>query len=278
MPAFVFLDTQAYEAESFNLESTHFRALAKHLESGRLKLVITDITRIEIGKRIDERCREELASLSKMRNKAGVLRSANRIQEMGLFSELHLDDASARLYRAANAFLDANDTIVIAAMDLDAEPVFERYFAMKPPFAPGPKRKEFPDAFVVEALIDWTNQQVEDLFVVSADGLFRTACQEGERLHPVENLGCLLDRVASDDAALVLFLRDRMKAHADQIGNDAKEDFENLGFHVQDEWGDAEVTITNIRLQGGTQSHRHLRKPDDRRVAFRCGLRGAPLL
>ena len=63
MPQFIFLDTEAYEAESFNTESTHFKALAKHLESRRLRLVITDITKTEVHKRIDKRCREELESL-----------------------------------------------------------------------------------------------------------------------------------------------------------------------------------------------------------------------
>ena len=164
-------------------ESTHFKALAKHLESGRLRLVITDITKTEVHKRIDTRCREELDSLRRIRKNARVLRSANSVQELGLFSDVNVDDASTQLRGAVDKFLDDHETTVVEAMAQDAEPVFERYFAMNPPFGPGPKRKEFPDAFVVEALSDWTDQQADNtLLVVSEDVLFRNALQEGERI------------------------------------------------------------------------------------------------
>ena len=40
----VFLDTQAFEAASFNFSSASFAALNKYRETGRLRLVLTDIT------------------------------------------------------------------------------------------------------------------------------------------------------------------------------------------------------------------------------------------
>ena len=251
MPQFIFLDTAAYEAESFNTESTHFKALAKHLESDRLRLVITDITKTEVHQRIDKRCREELDSLRKMRKKARVLRSASRVQQLGVFSNAHLDDAPTQLRGAVDKFLDDHETIVVQAMAQDAGPVFERYFAMNPPFGPGPKRKEFPDAFVVEALIDWTDEQADNtLLVVSEDVLFRKAIEESEQIEAVETLSVLLDRVASEDAALAAFLRTQIIGRLDSTKDRAKEEFESLGFHVKDEWGDVEMEITKIDLNG----------------------------
>ena len=251
MPQFLFLDTEAYEAESFNTESTRFKALARHLKSGRLRLVITDITKIEVHKRIDKTCKEELNSVRKTRNKARVLRSANQVQDLGLFSDVHPDAPPTQLRGAVDKFLDDHDTTVVEAMAAqNATPVFERYFAMTPPFGLGSKRKEFPDAFVVEALIDWTNQQAPNtLLVVSEDVLFRTACQESECIEPVATLGVLLDRVSSEDA-MAAFLRTQIIGRLDSIKNSAKEAFESLGFYVIDEDGDVELEVTQIDPNG----------------------------
>ena len=248
MPTFVFLDTQAFEAESFNTQSTHFETLAKHLKSGRLKLVATDITRTEVHGRIDSVCKEEIASLRKIKQKSRVLRSAHKIQELGLFCDLHLDSAQMNLHRAVDRFLDEHDATVIEAMAQNSKLVFKRYFAIEPPFAPGSKRKEFPDAFVIEALIDWISRQDGELFVVSGDAPFREACDEDERIKAFKDVALLLNHVASDDENLADFLRDQITGCLSQIENTAKQEFEGLGFHIDDEWGDVELKVTGMDL------------------------------
>ena len=229
---FVFLDTQAYEAASFNTESAHFKTLARHLKSGRLKLLITDITKTEVHRRINERCREELTSLKRLRREARLLRTANGLTDLGLFSDADLDNVPQLICRAIDTFLDDHDTTVIVATAQDAGSVFQRYFDMDPPFGTGTKRKEFADAFVVEALIDWADQQAELLFVVSGDKLFRCACQKGDHLDPVENISALLDNVASDNEKLAAFLREQLTGALDQITSIGKQEFEELGFYL----------------------------------------------
>lgn len=258
MTHLVFLDTQAYEMATFNMESAHFQALAKHLESGRLRLVITDITKAEVHRRIEKRCQEELAELTRLRKKTKVLRSAHKIEELGLFSDMGLDRVSCRLHRALDAFLDKHRAIVIAAMAHKANFVFEWYFAAKPPFGrEKAKSKEFPDAFVVAGLIDWTDQQSEDLFVVSADALLRSACRESARLKPLENISILLDRVTSDDAGLALaeFLRNQITGNLSAIESAAQAEFMALDFHVDDdEWEHyAKLTVTEMNLRRGPE-------------------------
>ena len=251
MPTFVFLDTQAYEAASFNMQSRHLRTLAKHLESGRLQLVTTDITRTEVHRRLDCVCKKELASLKKLKRTSRVLYSAHMIQELGLFCDTNLDGTQMSLHRAADRFLDDHNTTVIEAMAQDARPVFARYFATEPPFAPGPKRKEFPDAFVVDALLDWIQPRSGELLVVSGDGPFREACDRSGRIETFEKLIALLDKVASDDEVLADSLRDEILGQIGEIQDFAKQEFENLGFYLEDEWGDVELEITDIELYDG---------------------------
>ena len=80
--------------------------------------------------------------------------------------------------------------------------------------------------------------------------LFREAIGEGDRIEPVETLSALLNRLASGDAALAAFLRTPIVGRLDSIQDGPKEEFESLGFHVMDEWGDVEMEITKIELNG----------------------------
>jgi hypothetical protein len=121
------------------------------------------------------------------------------------------------------------------------------YFAQAAPFGSGEKRKEFPDAFVVEALAAWAEEDGDGLFVVSADELFRKACGKREGLRPEKELRDVLDQVVTDEK-LADFVRAQLTVHAATIAQTAKSDFEGLGFHVEDEWGDAKVGVTDINL------------------------------
>jgi hypothetical protein len=71
----VFLDTQVFETASFNLGSTTFAAFTKHLETGRLRLITTDVTVGEIRARIEKTVAVEVSAHRQFRNRARVLRS-----------------------------------------------------------------------------------------------------------------------------------------------------------------------------------------------------------
>lgn len=157
---------------------------------------------------------------------------------------------AASIHKAFDDFLGAHNATVIEATKQDASPIFEKYFAVKPPFGVGDKRREFPDAFTAAALCDWSDDQGVELFVVSADELFGEACDECHELYADKSLSAMLDHVASDDEELAGFLRAQIKEHLDEIKNRAKSAFEELESHLKDEWGDVEVTVTEIELYG----------------------------
>lgn len=242
----VFLDAQAYESASFNFESKHFAALAKHLESGRLKLVIADITKTEVHKRIDKNLESEFGTLEKVQKNSRVLRSSPLAA--AVLAPLDRQKVGASVHEAFEEFLDQHGAIEIAATDQEAAPIFEKYFAVEPPFGLGEKRKEFPDAFVVAALCEWADEESTELFVVSGDELFVKACSECDGLHGVPDLTALLDHVASDDEKLATFIREQVKKRLDDVKKSVTSKFQDLGFHVEDEWGDVELTVTSVDL------------------------------
>ncbi len=162
IPEAVFLDTQVFEGASFNFTSTSFAALSKHLESGRLRLVITDITIAEVRARIEKAVARELAAHGEFRKHARVLRSSSLPEVAGVLVELDAAAVTKSLREAFDEYLDQNKAEIIDTSEQDAGPVFEKHFAGAPPFGTGDKKSEFPDAFVIEALIERTeNNEAE---------------------------------------------------------------------------------------------------------------------
>src|SRR5438045_236949 len=76
IPEAVLLDAQAFENASFNFASKTFKALKRHLQLGRLRLVITDITVAEVKSRIAKNVEKEVAAHTKFAKVARVFRSS----------------------------------------------------------------------------------------------------------------------------------------------------------------------------------------------------------
>ena len=245
----VFLDTQAFEAASFNFASASFAALNKHRETGRLRLVLTDITVAEVRRRITEAVDREIKAHRTFRQQARVLKTA------GIEITLNELDAAAIVKSLSDAF-DAflTNAEIISTREQEAGPVFEKYFTGAAPFGLiKDKKHEFPDAFVIQALIQWTETCNKELLVVSGDDLFREGCAACSALHTKVDLAAVLDHVASHDEdgkKVAAFIRAQLVARAEQLGDEAKRRFQDLDFSVEDEWGEVEVSVTNVTLNG----------------------------
>jgi hypothetical protein len=201
----------------------------------------------EVRARILVAVAKELELQRKFRDNARVLKSATGTAIAAALAEQDATAIAGHLQKAFDEYLSKNDAEIIDTSKLVAGPVLAKYFAQVAPFGPGEKRKEFPDAFVVEALAAWQKKDGSGLFVVSADELFRMACGERAGLHPEKELRDVLDQVVTDEK-LAEFVREQLSAEAATIAQKVKTDFEGLGFHVEDEWGDAEVSVTDIKL------------------------------
>ena len=248
IPEAVFLDAQVFENASFNFKARSFLSFKKHLATGRLRLVITDITVAEVRARIEKNVQNETTAHQKFKKDSRVLRSSSLTDVAGTLVDLDAVGIIGDLQEAFADFLKKSKADII---DTSAHPigkVFEKYFAAKPPFGSGDKKSEFPDAFVVEAMIDWTKKKNADLFVVSGDKPLVEACEECPELHAKGSLVEVLDHVASDDKKVAEFIRSQLKDGAHVIAKEAKSQFEDLGFYVEDEDGDAEVEVTHTEL------------------------------
>src|SRR6202011_164673 len=82
---------------------------------------------------------------------------------------------------------------IICGSSIATGPIFDAYFAQKPPFGTGEKRKEFPDAFALAALEACCEENVEEFHVITTDGTVWVACDASDDLYPLEKLADFVD-------------------------------------------------------------------------------------
>ena len=244
----IFLDTQVFEAASFNFKTTTLASLEEQVEKGTVRLILTDITVLEVKARIEKTVLAQLEGFKKFKRNARVLRSSTLPE---VKAALDLDDKSviADLQQQFDGFIQRTKAEIIDTSALPAGPVFEKYFATKPPFGTGDKKSEFPDAFAVNGLVEWTKNNAELLYVISGDKPFRDACQPHKKLDGYVKLSTLLNRIIFADA-VAGFIRDQVLERIENIKEGAKQEFEDRMYYVDDEDGDAEMSVQSLELDG----------------------------
>ena len=244
----IFLDTQVFEAASFNFKTTTLVSLEEQVDKGNARLILTDITVLEVKARIEKTVLAQLEGFNKIKRSARVLRSST-LSEVKAVLDLDAKSIIVDLQQQFDEFIQRTQAEIIDTSELPAGPVFEKYFATKPPFGAGNKKSEFPDAFAVDGLVEWTKINSEPLHVVSGDQPFRNACQPHKRLDAYAKLSTLLNRIVFADA-VAGFVRDQILERIEDIKEAAEQEFEDRTYYVDDEDGDAEVSVQSLELDG----------------------------
>ncbi len=243
------LDTQVFVATAYGFGSKAFLSLKNHFASGRLRLVMTDITVREVHARIKQSVAEELVHQRTFVNKSAALFNSSIAAVKMSLTKFDPDDVAQDLSKQFDQFLKDTKATIIETDELSLGDVFDKYFKREPPFGNAEtKRNEFPDAFAIKALAEWAEEHDLQMFVVSKDELFQQACVEYPQLLSKGTISEVLDHVSSDDEQLAEFLRTETLKREKEIGIEVKKEFEDRYYYVEDEDGDAEVHLKTLKL------------------------------
>jgi hypothetical protein len=122
-----------------------------------------------------------------------------------------------RTFRALSLSLSVDwQAIEHDALALRAEPVFNRYFQRQPPFDDA-KSKEFPDAFVIAALVDWCATTSSTMYVVTRDKAMQRAAEASGLLFPVSELAELLEIATAAETPEIVDLVRRLLASPESV-------------------------------------------------------------
>jgi hypothetical protein len=236
----VHLDTEVFDAAKLNLTGNRFTKLQEHCEAGRARLLITTVTRREIGQHVRELVRSTVTALKKASVEWSFLRNIPTHNLHALVEKPDKKDLEDSMMAAFDAYLRRAQADTIDLANADAENIFDSYFNLKPPFSEGNKKSEFPDAFAIQALERWCENHDEMVYAVSGDRDWRNACASSKRLIHLASLDSFLDLVTQQQQALHEKVRELYATSMAKIIDAIKLDFSNRGFYVQGEQGEVE--------------------------------------
>lgn len=193
----VVVDTNAFIAANsdfLGIKSSLLPSFFTVIKEKELKLLIHPIIEKEIEKHIEDsslyrdyqNLKSDFHRCEKMVKFAGC-------DNKELFSKICDYDIKQELFQA---FKDNYLNACVLSYP-NPEKVFERYFAVTPPFSPtGKKKNEFPDAFVIESLKNYIEDHPNDvLLIVTNDNDWKTAFEGFDEIEICETIDEAVKRI-----------------------------------------------------------------------------------
>lgn len=239
---YIFIDTSIFVAANFHYQSSTFRQLVVLARESYLFVHLTPITIGEVKANIHERVEAAHRAVQKCKKEAMVLRHLPGNTYKGLFIDFDAAVVEQSLVQTFEKFISESRVITIPVSGTSVDQVFSQYFSSSPPFGSGKKKSEFPDAFALAAMIEWSVTKGEKVYVISTDGDMERACEGQESLVFLDSLDKLLNIVAKDDKILAAFAESAFEHLEPEITKGIIDRFGWLGFMVEDEEGEVDST------------------------------------
>lgn len=195
----IFIDTSIFDGKCYQFaEDRTISQLIKLKNEGILKLYITDIIKDEIINRIKIEVKQEYAKYCSLRILKNV--SINKVANQ----EECINDIIERF----NLFL--NHVEIIKTNNNITPIIFKNYFNNEPPFDTNnienfdkklkkPKKHEFPDAFIIETIRQWAENNKQKAIFLSTDNDFSSYVKKYNDILDIKsNIEELLDDINSE--------------------------------------------------------------------------------
>jgi len=252
VPSAIFIDTSVLDEQNYNFSSAATSAFLEAVKDQKLILLLPDPTRREIERHIEDRSQEVIKALEQARRKAPFLKK---------WKAWPVKRSNPRLcYKLSkiandewNSFLEHFKVKNLGYNGVALEEVMNWYDGQRAPFGAGRKRKEFPDALALAALLAYVKSNSVSVAVVSKDKGFEQACELYSELLYFPSLPALTEALLSADTR-VAQVKEVIENDPNLIVEKIKEDFQWLGFYHEIDEADIEdvevddVTIDKVRI------------------------------
>lgn len=213
------IDTQYFLRNKLDFDNAELKSLANLVNMGNVYVYLTDITNMEIEKKIKDEVNNAYAKIET--SDAGVLKQIplfrqfistyDRIRSVGFFIEKF------------NEFKKKCNVEIISSDTVKVKDIFSSYCGQQPPFNDKVNKKtEFPDAFALAAINEWGKRTKGRAYLLSGDSdwaLF-AAKSDTDLFGEERNLRFISINVLSEFTDAILRNEDALKdevAFADSI-------------------------------------------------------------
>ena len=142
-PLNVHLDTEVFDAAKLNFTSKKFETLQKHCQEGRVRLLMTTVTKREILRHIREQVQSAVTAQKQIAAEWSFLRNLPTHKFHVLVEKPDKKDLVDSMEAAFEAYLATAKVKIIDLDAADADEIFDSYFNLKPPFSEGKKKSEY---------------------------------------------------------------------------------------------------------------------------------------
>lgn len=201
----ILIDTSVFDSYNLQLEKGLLGKLTQ-FKNSHINFLLPDVIFNEILTHLTDKINLSKQLLHKSLNEVkehlffngSILNTANE--------ELINDDKINQLARSRlQNFVTNTGAITFTCCDfVNLSQILERYFSAKPPFCQsGKKKKEFPDAIILEATHNWAVSNSKTVLVVSKDLGWKPYCENTDNLFFFDNISNALDLFQQENAPYI---------------------------------------------------------------------------
>ena len=155
---YVSIDTNIFMEENF-LANKRMQEFFKLSEQESIRLVLTRITIEEIKSNYRKKVVKAIDFHNEFKNKheSKVLRNHSNTKE--LFWVLRKKEITEEFNERFDKLMEQSRVQILEYIEIDIKDIFDKYFKSEVPFHKTDKKHEFPDAFALKLLEQWTSKE-----------------------------------------------------------------------------------------------------------------------
>lgn len=244
----VFIDTSVIVANKYFHPNSLVMVLGDLASKGHIRILLPEITVEEIRINFDKDFREALSSIAK---NSSMYR--NYDESFCAISDKNRENIVSKAKDKVESFLTLPNVMILPYdTNCDISSVFGKYFKGEPPFDKKDKKKEFPDAFVLNALEKYAKENGIKIICISQDGDFKT--YNSKYLIKTELRNFITLKQKEIEEKMLKIFDNIIGQHKDEILKQAKditcEHLDNVELYNNN----GETEITNITINNVTLS------------------------
>lgn len=207
LPKTVFIDTSVFHGQSFNFASAQMTAFVEAAKAKGVSLLLPAPIEKEIVRHMNDQREAACNALVEAQRKAPFLRKWKSWPiPQGKPLESAKRSIAFELRTVSNAewkgFLENFQVVRLDYKGIDLGQIMTWYEGGRPPFGPGAKRKEFPDAISLAAVLLHAGATNSEVAVISQDGDFKKACDFETSLLHFESLAAITEALISESGTI----------------------------------------------------------------------------
>ncbi len=251
VPNVIFIDTSVFDEQNYNFASSSLSSFISAITGKSFVLLLPDPIQREVNRHIKERSNGAIKALEDARRKAPFL---SKWKAWPLGSKEDRPMLSRELHNIAKkeweGFLELFNVKKLSYDGINLQEIMNWYDKVRAPFGEGKKRKEFPDAFAIAAILEFAKTNNTSIAVISKDKGIKKACEAYTKFLYFKSLPAFTEAILSGEEKLKIakkLLKSAKKDICDAISNS----FYNLKFYlVSDMHGEiGEVEVNNVQLE-----------------------------